>query len=220
MIAISARFLYGARLPEDKPHFPIYFADQDWHNPNRDRYMAEIKKHQPQMATVLDLEMKGQLKEVLSWAEEAAQFCTMVVVIPKVKGTIKHIPKRINGKYIVLGFSVPTKYGSTPVPKDEFAGRRVHLLGGSPHHQMRVWDIMRNYCEVVSVDGNYAQRMAVRHNRFWVDGTAWGASNRWFPRLDETDGLKWDNDAPYEAFRRSCENIRIAWEQRSWWSRT
>jgi hypothetical protein len=211
-IAIDGGYLYGARLPRDKPHFPIYFADHNWKEPDREQYMRQIQKHKPTMATVLDLEYSGQLSEVLSWAEEASQYCEMVIIVPKVIGSIRRIPKQINGKTIVLGFSVPTQYGSTPVPEMEFKNRHVHLLGGSPHKQMGLWRKMRHYCNVLSVDGNYVQKMAVRYNRFWTNGDALYARNRWFPRLDEAEGVKWTGDAPYEAFRRSCVNIKSAWE--------
>lgn len=210
-IAISIGYLYGARLPRDKPHFPIYFADQDWKNPKRERYMIELQRHHPQIATVLDLQNRKQLKEVFSWAEEASQFCEMVVIIPKVAGIIKQIPKKINRKNVILGFSVPTRYGSTPVSEEEFKNRVVHLLGGSPHAQMRLWQRMSCFAEIFSVDGNYVQRMAVHYNRFWTKGDAHYARNRWLPRLDEADGNKWDHDAPYEAFKRSCVNIKRAW---------
>ena len=65
-IAIDAGFEYGARLPARGLHHPIRFADQDWKNPDRVRYMAELEKHKPAMATVLDWEQEGQLGEVLS----------------------------------------------------------------------------------------------------------------------------------------------------------
>jgi len=210
-IAIKSGYLYGARLPNDKPHFPIYFADQDWKKPNRRRYMLELKKHRPALATVLDLEKKYQLAEVLSWAEEATQFCDMVVVIPKVRGIIRQIPKKINRKHVVLGFSVPTRFGSTLIPVKEFNDRMVHLLGGSPHRQIEFWHKLSQCSEVISLDGNYVQKMAVRYNQFWVNGDASYAKNRWFPRLDEADGHKWNGNAPYEAFKRSCKNIKQAW---------
>lgn len=211
-IAIKAGYLYGARLPTDRPYFPIYFADHDWKNPDRRPYMLEIEKYRPVMATVLDLVEYGQFKEVLSWMEEVSQFCEMPVVVPKVVGSIEHIPERINGKDVVLGFSVPTGYGMTPVPEGEFRKRKVHLLGGSPHRQIEYWKRMKEHCDIISLDGNYTQRIAVRHNRFWTNGDALYSRNRWFPRLDETDGTRWDGDAPYEAFRRSCQNVMRAWE--------
>jgi hypothetical protein len=212
-IAIHSGYLYGSRLPKEKLYFPIYFADQNWKKPDRGGYMEALDKHRPHIATVLDLEKINQIKEVLSWADEASQFCKEVIVIPKIKGVIKQIPHRINGKKVVLGFSVPTMYGKTTVPKEEFKGRTLHLLGGSPHAQIKLWQEMKKYCDIVSSDGNYVQKMAVLYNRYWTNGDAPDRRNRWFPRLDEADGKKWRKDAPYEAFRRSCENIKVAWQK-------
>jgi hypothetical protein len=212
-IAIKSGYLYGSRLPKEKLYFPIYFADQNWKKPDRVGYMEALKKNRPHMATVLDIEKINQVKEVLSWAEEASQFCEEIVIIPKVKGIIKKIPHRINKKDIVLGFSVPTRYGKTSVSKEDFKGRRIHFLGGSPHAQIKLWQEMKMYSDITSSDGNYVQKMAVLYNHYWTNGDAFYARNRWFPRLDEADGKKWKKNAPYEAFRRSCENIKDAWQQ-------
>lgn len=210
-IATAAGFKYGAQLP-NTVYGPLHFADQDWKNPNRERYMAELAKHHPFMASVLDWEREEQLPEVLTWAEEAAQHVSVVMLIPKVMGGIPQLPRQIGGKPVRLGYSVPTKFGGTSLPVWEFTDWPVHLLGGSPHAQVR----LTHYLNVVSVDGNMSQKMATRWCQYWVPGTARYANNRWWPTLIETDGQRWGDgssqaDAPYEAFRRSCENIQLMW---------
>lgn len=55
--------------------------------------------------------------------------------------------------------------------------------------------------------------MAVRWGQFWAPGNATYALDRYWPRLREADGERWGDDAPYEAFRRSCENIVREWER-------
>jgi hypothetical protein len=200
-IAIDAGFEYGAQLPGTVYH-PIMFADQNWKNPNRERYMIALAKHQPRMATVLDLETSEQLGEVLAWAEEAAQHVIeTVIIIPKAFGIIEQLPRTIGGRQVRLGYSVPTRYGGTELPVWEFASWPVHLLGGSPHAQMK----MTNYMDVRSADGNYAQLMASRHNEFWRNG-------KWH-ELQDFIG-KVNVDAPYLAFAESCRNIMAAWRQR------
>lgn len=214
-IAVAAGFRYGAQLPNTiyPDVAPLWFADQDWRDPKREAYMAALAKHRPTQATVLDLERDEQLPEVLDWAEEAAQHVERVVIVPKVFGIIDRLPDRIGGADVVLGYSVPTRYAGTEVPTWEFVRRPVHLLGGSPHAQMR----LAHYFNVVSADGNMHQMFATRFCMFWVPGTARYASNRWWPTLKEASGGElWGNgesdaDAPYEAFRRSCENIVAAW---------
>lgn len=195
-IAIAEGFQYGAKLPHTV-YFPPYFADQDWKNPDRTAYMAALQEHRPHMATVLDWECPNQFAEVLDWAEEAAQYVEEIVIIPKVQGGIPTIPRRIAGKRVVLGYSVPTKYGATPLPLWEFYGWPVHLLGGPPHRQLE----LAHYMDVVSIDGNYHNLKATQFCEYWQRGQ-WHAVT---PRRE---------DAPYEAFCRSCQNIMAAWRNR------
>lgn len=154
-IAITAGFHYGAQLP-NTVYYPVWFADQDWRKPNQAAYMAALREHRPKMATVLDWEHDEQLPEVLAWAEDAASVVERVLIIPKVVGGIPQIPHAIGGKPIILAYSVPTKFAGTGVPVWEFSRRPVHLLGGSPQAQMRLTE----YLNVVSADGNYANKMA------------------------------------------------------------
>jgi hypothetical protein len=209
-IAIQAGYEYGAQLP-NTVYFPVYFADQDWKNPDRKRYMAALAEYKPSLASVLDWESPEQLDEVLSWAEEAAQYVETVMIIPKVMGGIPRIPRSIGGKPVRLGYSVPTKFGGTSLPVWEFHGWPVHLLGGSPRVQMR----LTHYLNVVSVDGNFALKMATRNCQFFDHtGTSRHAKNRYWPTLKEAHGAMWDGgDAPYEAFERSCKNIMKAWRR-------
>lgn len=209
-IAKRAGFKYGAQLP-GTIYGPLFFADQDWKKPNRKAYMQALAKHRPHMATVLDWECDDQLPEVLSWAEETAQFVGVVVIVPKVIGGIARLPREIGGIQVCLGYSVPTKFGGTSVPAWEFAGWPVHLLGGSPHKQIELY----HYFDVVSADGNMMNKMAVQRCQFWVPGNARYANDYWWPSLQEADGEKWKTDAPYEAFRRSCENIMRAWRNKN-----
>jgi hypothetical protein len=210
-IAIEAGMTYGAQLPATV-YYPPQFVDQDWKRPDRAAYVAAVAQHRPRMATVLDWERDEQLPEVLAWAEDVAPFVERVILIPKVIGGVPRLPRRIGGRDVVLGYSVPTRYAGTSVPPWEFAGWPVHLLGGSPHRQIA----MAHYLNVVSADGNYIAKMAQRWNQFWSLAPALYAKDRRWPRLIEVDGRAWGDgsstaDAPYEAFRRSCVNVMEAW---------
>jgi len=194
-IALEEGYKCGGRLP-DTLYFPPFFVDQDWKDPVRSRYMVGLEKHHPNRATVLDLERPDQLSEVLSWAEEAAQYVEeAVIIIPKVSGIIPQIPRSLGGKQVILGYSVPTKYGGT-----------VHLLGGSPGKQM----YLSRYLDISSVDGNMWQKMALRLCAFWEPGVS-PYSNH-YTQLREIGEFQ-KHDAIYTAFRHSCINIRAAWDQ-------
>ena len=207
-IAIDAGYKYGAQLPGTVYH-PVYFADQDWKNPDRAAYMASLAEHRPTMATVLDWEQDEQLSEVLDWAEEASQYSERVLIIPKVQGGISKLPKTINGKDVVLAYSVPTKYGGTALPLWDFAGWPVHLLGGSPEKQMNVYQHLAGIVKYVTADGNMHLKMASQFCAFWRKKK--GVKGYWVS-LKETGDGDIGKDAIYEAFRRSCENIRQEWE--------
>lgn len=202
--AIAAGYHYGAQLP-CTTYGPVWFADQNWKRPHRSRYMAALSTHRPTMATVLDLEHSNQRDEVLSWAEEAAQYVQRVLIIPKYSGAVDRLPRRIGGADVILAYSVPTKFGGTEVPTWEFGGWPVHLLGGSPHRQM----LLTHYLNVVSVDGNMAQQQSHR-GRFW--SATKGPNGHW--RQLREAGIDLPTDNNLEAFRLSCHNIMQAWRGR------
>jgi ribosomal protein S18 acetylase RimI-like enzyme len=205
-IAIKHGFRYGAQLPNTVYNSP-YFVDQDWKNPVFDDYINALDIHRPDLATVLDWEYDEQFSEVIRWAEAAAPFVKTIIIIPKVMGGIDRIPRTIKGKPVRLGYSVPTSYAGTQLPTWEFNGWDVHLLGGSPKEQLK----LSHYMNVASADGNYAQKMAIKFNQFFVGGTAHWANNRWWPKLQESKLGHIGNDAIYLAFELSCINIRALW---------
>jgi len=231
-IAAAAGFAYGSQLPETV-YGPLLFADQDFKRPNRAAYMAALAHHRPQMATVLDLEQAAQCTTVLDWAAEAAHYVAQVIIIPKYPGAIQRLPRSIGPAEVVLGYSIPTRYGGAPPELDlaEFAGFPVHLLGGSPHHQIafycaftgrpaprwmgpRLRHFLARYAtfgpiaEVRSVDGNMMQLQANRRCAFWRQEV--GARGHWV-QLSEVGAGGFGRDSHREAFRRSCRNIIQAW---------
>lgn len=204
-IAIDAGLLYGSRLP-GRPSHPIQFADQDWKRPNRAKYIAALAKYRPAMCTVLDLEREDQLSEVMSWAEEAAQYVQTVIIIPKVMNIIARIPRTIGGKEIRLG--VPCgPHEQTAPPRMEFQDRPVHILGGQPHKQMKkALDL-----NVKSVDCSTTAYMARKLCAFWAPSTIPTAKSRWWPQLKDIGLGDYGRNAYQEAFRLSCINIISGW---------
>ncbi|MDX2078585.1 MAG: DUF6610 family protein [bacterium] len=166
--------------------------------PNLEKYLKAIVAHCPPLATVLDYDDNTTLNEVLMWAESVAPYVDTVIIIPKVSMTIDSIPMVIGGKPVRLGYSIPTKHGATDVPIWEFRQREVHLLGGSPVHQLTV----ARYLNVKSADGNYMQKIA-RWGRFFV------GRQMNYDTLSRTK--KVDEDVPYIAFEQSVKNFVKAW---------
>lgn len=203
-IALRHGFRYGAQLPATV-YFSPYFADQNWKNPVRDRYMATLAQHRPTLATVLDWEREEQYSEVMGWAEEASQYTETVIVIPKVIGGIKRLPRRINGKDVRLGYSAATSFSGTSVSLSEFSGWPIHCLGGSPRAQMEITRVQN----VVSADGNYIQQQARERGQFYSPLLR-GKRNGW-PRLQEAGLGHVKHDAIYLAFELTCIAVPMVW---------
>jgi len=202
-IAKSLGYKVGCRLPSNKV-YECFFADQDWKMPNKKRYIEQVSRYLPFMATVLDLEFDHQYEEVISWAEDISYYCSKIIIIPKYTGCIEKIPYSIRGKDVVLGYSVPTSYGATYVPLHEFKNREVHLLGGSPHKQM----MLSHSLNVTSADMNMVIKLS-KKGLYWQPGIDYpfgtsSRSNHWIP-------LKGSGEIFEEAFRLSLLNIKKSW---------
>lgn len=181
---------------------------------------------------MLDWEKPEQLPEVLAWAEAVAEFVETVILIPKVVGGIKRLSQTIGGKPIRLGFSYPTSFGKASFDIllemiDWDHG--IHILGGAPHMQFELASgrfraprqrrhaqrcMFTTLLDVRSVDCNMHLKMATKFNAFF-DPTK-STKRYYWPALENYDGKRWGDgsksaDAPYEAFRRSCQNIAAMW---------
>lgn len=213
-IAQKYKFRLGAQLPgtiykgvhydDDRP---LHFADQNWEKPRYIRYIKALRKYRPYMASVLDIEEWRRLDEYLMRAEEISHYCQVVMLIPKVNGIIAELPRKINGKEIRLGYSVPTPFGGTTVPTEEFKGWPVHLLGSTCIKQKKLCGEM----DVVSVDGN-AHNGHANRGRFFVIEPFISAINKHWPTLREFYGDKYDGNGPLHAFELSCKNIMEFWQ--------
>lgn len=196
-ITESMGILHGAQLPDIIYADKLFFADQNWNSPNREIYMQELEKHRPHMATVLDLEREDQFDEVMDWAKEASKFVEQIIIIPKYLGAAKRIPGTINGKKVILGYSVPTGFGNTGVPFSEFGDREVHLLGGQPHFQVMLLDKLN----VISLDNNYIMLKGLTYNCYW----SYNTSRVWVQLKDA--GIDLDKNSNYLAFMISWHNF-------------
>jgi len=179
-------------------HRPLYLLDCHWTQYDWTRHVRVTRTERPMLAAVPDVLSLDELPRALAQAEELGSYCDRLLIIPKVGGLIAQLPRLIAGRSVVLGFSVPTRYGATPVPAWEFSGWPVHLLGGTPRAQVR----LAHYLDVVSADGNMAQKIANVGSVFTP--TCGNAPLRTFMD-DVTD------DVPYTCFRLSLIHIRGYW---------
>lgn len=198
-IALESGYLLGIRSDAADYGFPISFVDIDYRQPDFTRHLAVVKKHQPKYATVPDLSetevSMADIARAVKQAEQLASYCETTLIVPKLSGQLPLVPPEYG-----IAYSVPTSYGGAKYGAWKLAGRHVHLLGGSPHEQMRLARYLAG--SVISADGNMAQLMATQFARYW--------RNRKWPRHPE-----WGQNKPdlyMECWQWSCRNIRQQWE--------
>ena len=198
-IALDCGFAYGCRS-DYRPVFPVAFADLDWKRPDEDRHLGFVREHRPALAVAPDVLTADALLPTLRYAERLAAHAGRVVVVPKVAGLVAGLPRE---PWLVVGYSVPTSYGSAgAVMPMELLGWPIHLLGGTPEAQLH----LARYLPIASADGN-SHMKAARFGSYWEAGR-W-KSKRWATAVE--DGP----DLPYRAFARSCANIAAAWAARA-----
>lgn len=154
----------------------VAFVDNDYFKYDHAAHLEAVKLFAPKYATVRDIMTEAQcetagityhsLEQVLEWADELAQYAQNVIVIPKYD-CIDAIPERF-----MLGYSVPTSHGGTPLSVDLFRGRRVHLLGGSWRAQLDFLAALGD--DVVSLDNNYIHKQAGFGSFVYPDGSSGG----------------------------------------------
>jgi hypothetical protein len=150
---IAARYgwLPGARYTNlrDVRHVTrIGFLDINWRSYDFERHLTAVKATRPMLTVARDVVRRRDLARTLDEAHVLGRYCDFVVVVPKARSLAEELNEVIPA-HMLLGFSVPTKYGSTTLSPRWFK-RPVHLLGGRPDVQRR----LANEMPVVSVDCN------------------------------------------------------------------
>lgn len=185
---------------------PISFMDVNYKKPDFNRHLAMVKEHLPRFAVVPDLSNEYVSKEdvlrALHQAEQLTPYCETVLIVPKLAGQLAMIPPDF-----VIGYSVPSENGEALYyPWQHLRGRRVHILGGSPHFQMRLYRFLQGKSTINSVDGNMAQKMG------WLCKYWSRQCSNWVEHpLKAENPDERHPDLPYECVRLSLENIRDAW---------
>jgi hypothetical protein len=155
-----------------KGHEPA-FIDNWYYEYDHETHIAAVEKYRPKYCTVMDIMTPEQCEkqevvyhgfdQIMLWAEQLEQYAENVIIIPKYD-CLKDIPERY-----VLGYSVPTSHGGTPLSVDLFRGRRVHLLGGSWKKQLNYMAALGD--DVVSFDNNYILKQARWGSFCYPDGS-------------------------------------------------
>jgi GNAT superfamily N-acetyltransferase len=166
-IARQSKMAYGIRHDYIVRDWP-FMLDIHWKNYDWQDYMQKVAACHPVQAMAADYEHASQRRTLYRQLRDLkAAGVLRVMVCPKFAGAVAHIPS-----WCIIAISVPSKYAGYVPPLHELAGRRVHLLGGSPVQQ-RKWQIAIQGAGavVVSADGNAHERKAQRAG--WWTGERW-----------------------------------------------
>jgi hypothetical protein len=213
---MESGFLVGNRedskfqLSEEHTNVDLFhgFLDNDYENPDLDRFLQEFREREPQVAVIGDAytrEEAEKYQETIDDLAEEYQYRRFVVA-PKCEGAFE----ALNPDTTTLGYA----NGKSSVQAEDlgpvkFRGWDVHILGGNPRDAYdAIQDLTqptlddREPANVVGYDWNGPLRMA-----YW---------EYWTP-----DGWK-DNAemTPRETARRSYDEIKDFLKERGVWPET
>jgi len=205
-IADEEGWLIGFRSDYVAPTHPICFIDIDYKHPDFMAHLRTVTKHKPKYAIVPDLSDKmidqQDIDRAIKQAELLTGYCEIPLIVPKLSGQLDLIPERF-----AIGYSVPSRYGGADYLLWELAGRRIHLLGGSPKKQFQAYLHLSAIAEVISADGNYAQRQATKFAEYWT-------GKKWVEHPDyQAEEAARRKDLYFECWRWSCQNIMKGWRK-------
>lgn len=150
-IAYASGMGYGVRN-DYAPADWSFMIDIQWKHYDWQAYLALVQKHMPVQAMVADYEHPDQCDLMLSQvADLKALGLLRVLVCPKFDGAVRDIPPDC-----IVAISVPSRYaGFIASDLKEYAGRKVHLLGGKPRQWLDLIPKLTGIgAQVISVDGS------------------------------------------------------------------
>jgi hypothetical protein len=161
---------------------PVGMLDNDFRNPDLDRYVERFFEYEPQVGVIGDAYDVNEVDEYVTAAREiqGSYPNADLVIVPKCRAAIHAVPDDL-----VVGYSrgyadrLAHEF-SDPV---DWRGRRVHILGGSPPKQLSVINQLTRPtltddppADIVGLDWNGVHRGA-QFGEFWTpDG--WDDSGR------------------------------------------
>ncbi|MDB9234631.1 hypothetical protein PN419_14695 [Halorubrum ezzemoulense] len=161
---------------------PVGMLDNDFRNPDLDRFVDRFFEHEPQVGVIGDIYERGDVDDHVAAAREiqASYPEAELIIVPKSQAVIDAIPKDL-----VLGYSrgYADRLAHEFSDPADWRGRRVHILGGSPPKQLEaIRQLTRPTltdeppADIVGVDWNGLHRGA-QFGEFWTaDG--WDDSGR------------------------------------------
>jgi len=158
-IACRNGWLPGARysnLRDVRKFDRLGFLDIDWKRYDFRRHLEAAKSTRPFMTVARDIEDINAIDEILDQASELEEYAEHVIIVPK-DCRLRNLIDVLIPERFILGFSVPTRYGSTTLPFHSF-NRPVHLLGGRPDVQRKLAKLLNIFsfdCNRFTLDAEF-----------------------------------------------------------------
>jgi hypothetical protein len=134
----------------------VGFIDINWRHYDFSRHLEAVKSARPYMTIAKDVLVGDNLEEIIDQAYQLNEYANMVAIVPK-DINIRHEMEDIIPAAFILGYSLPSRYGGTPIEPKCFK-RPVHLLGGTPARQIALASAMDVYsfdCNRFTLDARF-----------------------------------------------------------------
>ncbi|WP_367175709.1 DUF6610 family protein [Haloarcula rubripromontorii] len=188
---------------------PIEMLDNDFRNPDLDRYTERFEQYEPSVGMLGDAYNQQEARRYNQAARELKRKFPgiEVIIVPKCHEAIEEIDEDIVLGY-PMGYSDQTADEYTDIV--DWRGRRVHLLGASPTKQYPVIEGLtqprvtgEEPADIVGVDWNGIHLAALHGEYFSPHG--YGSA---------------DHLSIRETVRESLRHIRSYWKSRGVWPTT
>jgi len=185
---------------------PIEILDNDFRNPDLDRYIERFEQYEPSVGMLGDAYDQQEARRYNQAARELKRKFpgTEVIIVPKCRDAIDVIDEDIVLGY-PMGYSDQTADEYTDIV--DWRGRRVHLLGASPTKQYPVIEELtqprvtgEEPADIAGVDWN-GVHLAALHGEYF---SPHGYGNA-------------DHLSIRETVRESLRHIRSYWKSRGVW---
>src|ERR1700720_850948 len=116
-LAVKRGWGCGARytnLRDVRDQQSVAMIDIDWKRYSHKHHLAAIKTVRPFMALIRDIEEESHFHKSLHSADKFFNWVKYVIVVPKFANWSRKHERALTNRHIV-GFSLPTRYGSTVV---------------------------------------------------------------------------------------------------------
>ncbi len=217
--AFSLGFVTGAR--EDcriqdsnlrNVDIPILMLDNDFNQPDLDRYLTRFREVKPEIGVVGDARTPEDAHTFVNAARDlkAEYPDATLIIVPKCREAIDIVANaEVSGESLVLGYAMGRSDTKAWHFSDiaDWRGHRVHLLGASPPKQWRVIQELTQPnltgdppADIIGLDWNGPQGIAYK-------GESWSREG-W----QDADFL-----TIRETVHRSLREMRAFWEERGVW---